>query len=176
MTDLVIRPAREADMPAIAAIYAPSVTDGTASFELVPPDAAEMARRWRALVEAGYPYLAAERAGAILGYAYAGPYRSRPGFRHTVENSVYIARQAQRQGVGRALLKALVAECGRLGFRQMVAVIGGSDNLASMRLHEAEGFALVGTLRNVGYKHERWLDSVLMQRPLGPGDREAPSR
>jgi L-amino acid N-acyltransferase YncA len=172
---LPIRPATASDLPAITAIYAHAVKNGTASFELDPPDEAEMARRHAALVAGGYPYLVAGREGAALGYAYAGPYRSRPAYRHTVENSVYVAPAAHRQGLGRALLKALIVECEARGYRQMIAVIGGSDHAPSIRLHEAEGFALVGTLESVGYKLGHWRDTVLMQRSLGPGAAAPPA-
>lgn len=173
---LPIRPATASDLPAITAIYAHAVKNGTASFELDPPDDAEMARRYGALVSAGYPFLVAGREGAALGYAYAGPYRSRPAYRHTVESSVYVAPAAHRQGLGRALLRALIVECEARGYRQMIAVIGGSDHAPSIRLHEGEGFALAGTLQNVGYKHGRWLDSVLMQRSLGSGAATPPAQ
>jgi L-amino acid N-acyltransferase YncA len=167
---LEIRPSRPDDIPAIAAIYAHAVRFASASFELEPPSEEEMARRREALVSAGYPYLVAEAAGRVIGYAYAGAYRPRPAYASTVENSVYVAPDAQGRGAGRALLARLVAEAEALGFRQMIAVIGDSENRASIRLHAALGFAHAGTLRSVGWKHERWLDSVLMQRALGPGD------
>lgn len=167
---LIIRDSRESDLPAITEIYADAVVNGTASFELTPPDAAGMAARRAALIEGGYPYLVAERAGAVLAYAYAGPYRPRPAYGATVENSIYAAPAARGQGVGRALLARLVAEAEARGFRQMIAVIGDSENHASRALHASLGFELVGVLRSVGWKHGRWLDSVLMQRPLGEGD------
>jgi L-amino acid N-acyltransferase YncA len=177
MATAIIRPAGPADIPAITAIYADAVLTSTASFEIEPPDEAEMMRRMSDLLDAGYPYLAAGGAdGAPLGYAYAGPYRSRPAYRHAVEDSVYLARGAQGKGIGRALLAALIAECEARLYRQMVAVIGGSDNAASIRLHQRAGFAPAGVLRNVGHKHGRWLDSVLMQRPLGQGADTPPSR
>ena len=169
MPELLIRPAAAADVAAIAGIYAHAVRCGTASFELEPPDEAEMARRWRAIVEAGYPYLVAQADGAVLGYAYAGPYRARPAYRWSVENSVYVAAEALRRGIGRALLDALIAEAERRDFRQMIAVIGDSAQTPSIALHRAAGFRLIGTLEAVGFKHGRWLDTVLMQRPLGPG-------
>lgn len=168
-TPAAIRPARPEDMPAIAAIYGRAVETGTASFELEPPDAGEMARRHDALVAAGYPYLVAETGGALAGYAYAGPYRPRPAYRWTVENSVYVAETAQGRGIGRALLAALIEETTRRSFRQMIAVIGGTDHAPSLRLHERLGFSRAGTLEAVGFKHGRWLGSVLMQRPLGAG-------
>jgi L-amino acid N-acyltransferase YncA len=168
-----VRPALPADIPAITRIYAHAVVHGTASFEFDPPDEAEMARRQRSLLQGGYPYLVAEDAGAVTGYAYAGPYRSRPAYRWTVEDSVYVAPDAQGRGVGRALLDRLIAESA--GFRQMVAVIGDSPRQEpSVALHRAAGFRLVGTLQAVGFKHGRWLDSVLMQRALGRGDTDAP--
>ena len=172
-----LRPATEADIPAITAIYGASVLTGTASFELVAPEEAEMARRMAATREAGYPYLVAEDdSGKVQGYAYAGTYRPRPGYRHTVEDSLYVAPEAQRRGVGRALLRALIAETEAQGFRQMVAVIGDSRHLASIALHEGEGFAIVGRLPTLGHKFGQWLDTVLMQRPLGPGAAEPPAR
>ena len=167
-----IRPGLPADIPAIAAIYAHAVLHGTASWELEPPGEAEMQRRFEAVLAGGYPYLVAEREGGILGYAYAGAYRPRPAYRSTVENSIYIAPGAQGLGIGSLLLDALMQACTERGFRQMIAVIGDSANRASISLHEEAGFDLVGTLRSVGWKHGRWLDTVLMQRPLGPGDGE----
>lgn len=167
---LTLRPCRADDLPAIQAIYAEAVRFGTASFELDPPDLTEMQARWQKVVTAGFPYLVALRQGEVVGYAYAGAYRPRPAYRGTVENSVYVAPAAQGLGVGRALIRALIAECTAAGFRQMVAVIGDSANAASIGLHRAMGFEPVGTLRSVGWKHGRWLDSVLMQRRLGPGD------
>jgi L-amino acid N-acyltransferase YncA len=166
---LSIRPANPADIPAITRIYAHAVQHGTASFELDSPDEAEMTRRMTALLDGGFPYLAANEGGELLGYAYAGPYRTRPAYRFTVEDSIYIAPQSQRRGVGRALLDALIAESEKRGFRQMLAVIGDSAQTASIELHRAAGFRMVGTFENVGYKFGRWLDSVLMQRALGPG-------
>jgi L-amino acid N-acyltransferase YncA len=167
---IAIRPARTADIPAITHIYAHAVEHGTASFELTPPDIAEMARRMDDLVGNGFPYLVAEAGGALAGYAYAAAYRSRPAYRYTVENSVYIARDHHRRGVGRALLASLIEACAARGFRQMIAVIGDSTKqAASIGLHEALGFHHVGILQDVGFKHGRWLDTVLMQRALGPG-------
>jgi L-amino acid N-acyltransferase YncA len=167
---LAIRPATPADIPAITRIYADAVSNGTASFELAAPDEGEMARRMTVLAEAGYPYLAAEDGGALRGYAYAGPYRPRPAYRFTVEDSVYVAPDAQRRGVGRALLAALIEAAEARGYRQMLAVIGDSPHQAgSIALHAALGFRQVGLLPEVGFKHGRWLDSLLMQRALGPG-------
>ena len=166
--DIHIRPATGDDMQAIQEIYALEVTRGVVSFELVPPDVDEMRRRFKGAREAGYPYLVASLGDRIAGYAYAGPYRPRPAYRFSVENSVYVAPWAQRRGVGSALLDALISECEALPFRQMVAIIGDSANLASIELHRKAGFRLVGTLQDVGYKFDRWLDTVIMQRALGP--------
>jgi L-amino acid N-acyltransferase YncA len=172
---LTIRDLREADIPAIAAIYADAVLTGTASYEIYPPDEAEMARRWAALAEAGFPYLVAEAEGRVLGYAYAGPFRTRPAYRYFVEDTVYVACDAQRRGVGRALLARVIAMCEERGFRQMVAVIGdGERQAASIGLHAALGFRKVGVLEGTGFKFGRWLATVLMQRPLGPGNRTLP--
>ena len=169
-----LRPATLTDIPAIARIYAHAVETGTASFELTPPDEAEMARRMSGLLDGGFPYLVAEIDGALAGYAYAGPYRARPAYRFTVEDSVYVAPQAQGRGIGRALLPALVEAGTARGFRQMIAVIGNSEQAASIALHARAGFYYVGTLPHVGFKFGRWLDTVLMQRALGPGSAAAP--
>ena len=164
-----IRPATPADITAVTRIYEHAVRHGTASFELEPPDEAEMGARMRALLDGGFPYLAAENGGELLGYAYAGYYRTRPAYRFTVEDSIYVAPQAQRRGVGRALLEALIVESEGRGFRQMLAVIGDSANASSIELHRAASFRMVGTFENVGFKFGRWLDSVMMQRALGQG-------
>jgi len=164
-----IRPATPADIPAITRIYEHAVRHGTASFELEPPDEAEMGARMRALLDGGFPYLAAENGGEMLGYAYAGYYRTRPAYRFTVEDSIYVAPRAQRRGIGRALLDALIVESEGRGFRQMLAVIGDSANASSIELHRAAGFRMVGAFENVGFKFGRWLDSVMMQRALGEG-------
>jgi len=164
-----IRPASFSDVPTITRIYAHAVTTGTASFELYPPDEAEMTRRMRAVLEGGFPYLVAEEGGTVVGYAYASFYRTRPAYRFTVEDSVYVAPDAQRRGVGRALLIGLIEACTALGFRQMIAVIGDSNQAASIGLHRACGFDHVGNLRNVGWKFDRWLDTPLMQLALGAG-------
>lgn len=169
MSAVSIRPAKPADIPAITRIYAHAVIHGTASFELDPPDEAEMTARMQALLGGGFPYLAAESGGELLGSAYAGHYRTRPAYRFTVEDSIYIAPQAQRRGVGRALLDRLIVEAESRGFRQMLAVIGDSAQTASIELHRAAGFRMVGAFESVGYKFGRWLDSVMMQRTLGPG-------
>jgi L-amino acid N-acyltransferase YncA len=170
----IVRPATPADLPDIQRIYAHHVLTGLASFEETAPDLAEMTRRFGALTEAGFPYLAAEADGRVVGYAYCGPYRPRPAYRYSVENSVYLAPEAARKGIGRRLLAALIERATALGKRQMVAVIGDSANLASIGLHEALGFRRVGTIEGAGFKHGRWVDSVLMQRALGPGLTQPP--
>jgi phosphinothricin acetyltransferase len=169
MSDISIRAASAADIPAITHIYAHAVRHGTASFELEPPDEAEMAARQQTLLNGRYPYLVAESGGAVVGYAYAGPYRARPAYRFSVENSVYVAPQAHRRGIGRLLLDRLIADCEARGYRLMIAVIGDSAQAPSIALHRAAGFKLVGAFEGVGYKFDRWLDTVLMQRPLGKG-------
>lgn len=163
------RAAGPGDAPAITAIYADAVLTGTATFELEPPDETEMESRRAALAGGGFPYFVAEAGGQVLGYGYAGPYRSRPAYRFTVEDSIYLARDARGQGIGRALLAALIEAAAARGFRQMLAVIGDSRNAASVRVHRAVGFRMVGNFTDVGWKHGRWLDTVLMQLPLGAG-------
>jgi L-amino acid N-acyltransferase YncA len=169
---ITIRHVVETDIAAVTEIYAREVLEGVATFELEPPDTAEMATRIDALKQAGYPWLVAECEGAIAGYAYAGPFRSRPAFRHTVENSVYLSPDFQRLGIGRLLLDRLIAECEARDFRQMIAVIGGSDNLGSIRLHERCRFAHAGVWKSTGWKFGRWIDCVVLQRELGRGDKE----
>jgi L-amino acid N-acyltransferase YncA len=169
MSPLEIRPAIAADLPSITDIYADAVRLGTATFELVPPDLAEMTRRFQALTDSGFPYLVAVLEGRVAGYAYAGPYRPRPAYRFTVENSVYLQPAVHRRGVGLQLLQRLIAECEARGFRQMIAVIGDSANAASIGVHAACGFQMVGTHPDVGLKFGRWLDTVMMQRELGEG-------
>lgn len=174
---MTIRPAAAADIAAITAIYRHAVLHGTASWEIDPPDEAEMARRREAILAGGYPYLVAESDGALRGYAYAGAYRPRPAYRATVENSIYVAPDAQGQGVGSALLDALMAACATGGFRQMMAVIGDGTgaSIGSRRLHERAGFRLIGIAEKVGFKHGRWLDQMLMQKELGEADATPPA-
>ena len=172
---ILVRPSVETDLDGIAAIYAHAVAHGTASFELDPPGRAEMARRRAAILDGGYPYLVAERNGAILGYAYAAAYRTRPAYRSTVEDSVYVAPSVQGQGVGRLLLAALIRECEARDFRLMVAVIGDEESKGSIGLHRSMGFEPAGILKGIGYKHGRWLATVIMQRVLGPGATTAPT-
>jgi len=157
-SDRVVRAATQADLDAIAAIYAHHVRTGTASFEIEPPDAAEMARRRAEVVDRGLPYLVAAAGAEVVGYAYAAPYRPRPAYRFTVEDSVYVSADCARQGIGAMLLQALVSASERAGARQMIAVIGDSANVASIRLHAAAGFSHVGSLASVGWKFDRWID------------------
>ena len=176
MTDTppLVRPRRDADMTAITRIYAHHVLHGASSWELTPPDEAEMTRRAQALAEAGYPYLVAERDGQVAGYAYAGAYRPRPAYRFTVEHSIYIDDALRRAGVGRALLATLIETCTALGYRQMIAIVGDSKNLQSIDFHEKMGFTRMGIVKNIGYKFDRWMDQVLLQRALGDGADSAP--
>jgi len=170
MSLIAIRPASRADLPVITGIYAHAVSTGTASYELEPPSEAEMVTRFDALAAASYPFFVAENPQGVLGYAYAGPFRPRRAYRFMVEDSIYLDPTAQGRGIGRLLLAALVESCTRLGFRQMVAVIGdGKRNQASVRLHESLGFRHAGLLEGSGYKHGRWLDTVFMQLPLNDG-------
>jgi len=174
-TDLRIRPATPEDIPAITEIYRPVVLTGTASFELEPPSVDEVRRRFETITSGGYPYLVAEHEGAVIGYSYASAYRTRPGYRFSVEDSVYVVEGQQGKGVGRALLSRLIEECTARGYRQMVAIIGDSAQWASIGLHRKLGFTFVGTLHSIGYKHGRWLDTVIMQRTLGEGDCTPPA-
>ncbi len=169
-----LRAAEPQDVPAIQAIYAHHVLHGLGTFEEVPPSPAEMAERIAAVVGRDLPWLVAEQDGQVLGYAYAGPFRTRAAYRFTVEDSVYVAEAARGQGLGKALLQAIIAECEGQGLRQMVGVIGDSGNAASIALHKACGFELRATVPAVGWKFGRWVDVVWMQRALGPGAEAAP--
>lgn len=175
MSGLIVRASTEADVARCAEIYGHHVLHGTASFEVDPPDVAEMGRRRTAVLDLGLPHLVAEKDRRVLGYAYAGLYRTRPAYRFSVENSIYIDHESRGQGVGKALLLPLIDLCTKAGRRQMIAVIGDSAHVASIKLHQSCGFEMVGTIRSVGFKFGRWLDSVLMQRPLGSGDTDRPS-
>jgi phosphinothricin acetyltransferase len=166
---LIIRPSIDADVTSIAAIYAHHVLNGLASFEEVPPPVEEMARRRGDILARELPYLVAERDGKVLGYAYAGPFRTRSAYRFTLEDSIYIDPVEVGRGLGRALLKPLLDRCEELGYRQMVAVIGGRETVPSIKLHAALGFTHVGVLTGIGFKFGRWVDTVLMQRALGSG-------
>ena len=168
-----LRPATPEDVPAIQAIYAHHVLTGLGTFEEIPPTEGEMASRIAAVVERGLPWLVAE-SGEVLGYAYAGPFRTRAAYRFTVEDSVYVGQTARGRGVGKALLAALIADCEAMGLRQMVGVIGDSGNAASIALHRSLGFEITATAPAVGWKFERWVDVVWMQRALGPGAAAAP--
>ena len=170
-----IRPAKTSDIPEITAIYRPAVLHGTASFELSPPDEAEMAHRMEAVIAGNFPYLVAEMDGQVTGYGYLAAYRRRPAYAWSVENSIYVAPDAQRAGVGRALLDALIGVATTRGFRQMIAVIGDSGQRGSIGLHRSAGFTFCGTVHAVGFKNGRWLDQVLMLRALGEGDATAPT-
>ena len=172
---ILVRDAAAADMPAIQAIYAHHVLHGLATFEEVPPPVAEMAERRAAVLQAGLPYLSAEIDGAVVGYAYATAYRPRPAYRHTIEDSIYVAHGLGGRGIGSALLQALIARCELGAWRQMLAVIGNSGNTGSIALHRRLGFESTGTLHAVGFKLGRWVDTVLMQRALGDGDRSVPA-
>ena len=169
-----LRPATTADIPAITAIYAHAVRHGTASFELEPPTEPEMTRRMQAVLDGKFPYLAADIDDKLAGYAYASLYRTRPAYRFTVENSVYVAADMHRRGVGKALLQRLIDECTARGYRQMIAVIGDSDQAASIGVHKACGFEPAGNLKSIGWKFGKWLDTPLMQRSLGDGAKTNP--
>ena len=169
MSALEIRPTTAADLPAITKIYEHAVLHGTATFELTPPDLVEMTRRFDTLVAGEFPYFVAVLDGRVVGYAYAGPYRPRPAYRFTVENSVYLDPASHRRGIGLQLVERLIAECEARGFRQMIAVIGDSANVGSISLHRRCGFQMIGTHPSVGLKFGRWLDTVMMQRALGEG-------
>ena len=173
-TSILVRDADAADFAAITAIYAEHVRHGLASFEETPPPLEEMLERWRAITARGLPYLVAHAGGEILGYSYASPYRARSAYRHSLENSVYVSAGGGGRGVGTRLLAELIRRCEAGPWRQMIAVIGDSANASSIALHRKLGFRMVGTLQGVGFKHGRWVDTVLMQRALGAGD-EAPA-
>jgi L-amino acid N-acyltransferase YncA len=175
MSSLEIRPAAAADLPAITEIYEHAVRYGTATFELIPPDLAEMTRRFEVLMDGGFPYLVAALEGGVVGYAYAGAYRPRPAYRFTVENSVYLQPAMHRRGIGMQLLQRLIAESEQRGFRQMIAVIGDSANAGSIGVHTRCGFQMIGTHPAVGFKFSRWLDTVMMQRALGEGAKTLPA-
>lgn len=164
-----IHPCIEGDVKAIQAIYAHYVATNLATFELEPPTARQMLQRRADILVGGYPYLVARQGEDVVGYAYASAYRPRPAYRHTVEDSIYVAPGHRQAGIGSALLRELIVQCEQRGFRQMVGVVGNSANTGSLRVHEALGFTRVGTLASVGYKFGQWVDTVLMQRALGEG-------
>jgi phosphinothricin acetyltransferase len=171
--DLLIRPSTPADLPAITDIYGWNVLNGTGTFELEAPDLDEMTRRRDDVLSKGLPWLVVERAGSVLGYAYANHFRPRKAYRFCLEDSVYLAADAKGQGLGRLLLAELMARCEALGARQMLAVIGDSANLGSVGVHRTLGFEPIGVMKSAGWKFDRWLDVVLMQKALGPGDTTA---
>ncbi len=171
---MLVRPAAPRDLPAIQAIYAQHVLKGLGSFEETPPALEEMLRRYDEVTERGLPYLVAEDSGEVLGYGYCAPYRARSAYRYALEDSVYVREDSQGNGIGKALLAELLRGSEGLGYRQVIAVIGDSGNTGSIALHARLGFVRAGTLRSVGYKLGRWVDTVLMQRPLGPGDGAQP--
>src|SRR5690606_22116132 len=172
---LCVRPALPQDLAAIQSVYAPAVTRGLASFEEEAPSVDEMLRRYAEVVGRGLPYFVAERGGEVVGYGYCTHYRTRSAYRYVLEDSVYVREGLGGSGIGSALLAQLIHAAEGLGYRQMIAVIGDSGNSASIRLHARFGFLRVGTLRSAGFKLGRWVDSVLMQRPLGPGDSRPPT-
>jgi L-amino acid N-acyltransferase YncA len=172
--NIVIRPSVDLDISAIAAFYQQSVATGTASWEYDPPSVEEMAKRRHAVIANGFPYLVAEIDGRVVGYCFASTYRARIGYRFVVEDSIYVAPDMQGHGIGKMLLMALIGECEKLGFRQMIAVIGDSENASSIALHERCGFQHAGRFNGIGYKFGRWLDSVQMMRPLGAGSTTPP--
>lgn len=171
-----MRPATPDDLPAVQAIYAHHVRHGLASFEEEAPGTEEIRRRYAEVTGKGLPWLVADFGGMVAGYGYCAPYRARSAYRYALEDSVYVRQDYHGRGVGAALLAALVERCAALGYRQLIAVIGDSAHAASINLHAAAGFVRVGTLRSVGFKFGRWVDSVLMQRPLGAGDGAPPER
>ena len=175
MSDLLIRDSRDDDVPAIQAVYAHHVRHGTGTFELDPPTVEDMRARRAEVLKNGFPYLVAEDGDRVLGYAYANWFRMRPAYRFTVEDSIYVADDARGRGVGRALLEALAVRCEQAGCRQLLAIIGDSANTGSIALHARCGFRSAGTMRATGWKHGRWLDTVIMQRELGASDREPPA-
>jgi phosphinothricin acetyltransferase len=170
-----IRRSEDSDLAAITAIYAYHVLHGVASFEEIPPEPHELALRRNQILAHDLPYVVAERSGRVLGFCYASRYRSRSAYRFTLEDSIYIDAAEVGRGIGRALLSTVIERCAELGYRQMVAVIGGSDQWPSIRLHEALGFTRTGLLPAVGFKFGNWVDTVLMQRALGPGATTQPT-
>jgi L-amino acid N-acyltransferase YncA len=175
MASLEIRPTTEADLPLVTGIYEHAVRHGTATFELVPPDLAEMTRRFKILMDGDFPYFVATLDHRVAGYAYASANRPRPAYRFTVENSLYLDPAMHRRGIGLQLMQRLISECEARGYRQMIAVIGDSANAGSIGLHTRCGFDMIGTHPNVGFKFGRWLDTVMMQLALGEGGKTVPS-
>ncbi|HCK20002.1 MULTISPECIES: GNAT family N-acetyltransferase [Thalassospira] len=174
LSDLIIRDAEPEDFERITEIYGHHVLHGLASFEERAPEIAELTSRWQHVRERGLPYLVADVDGRVEGFAYAGAYRTRPAYRFTVEDTIYIAPEVVGKGAGSALLSELIKRVTALGYRQMIAVIGDSANVASIGLHARLGFRVAGTLQSAGFKMGRWVDSVIMQRGLGDGDSDTP--
>jgi len=170
----VVRKASAADISAITRIYAHAVENGVASFELEPPDQAEMHNRQQAIIDAGFPYLVAEIANEVVGYTYVSSWRPRPAYQWCVESTIYVTPEKHGAGIGRALLTKLIGGSENCGFRQMIAVIGGADHVPSIELHRALGFEVIGHLKKVGWKFDHWHDSIIMQRSLGSGNSEPP--
>lgn len=166
----ILRDADDRDIPAVREIYAHHVLHGTASFEQTPPDLGEMTRRWRSITDAGLPFIVADLEHRVCGFGYAGPFRPRPAYRHTLEDSVYVGADCLRMGVGSVLLRRLIERCSHGRYRRMVAVVGDSGNTASISLHEKYGFRVDGRLPEVGRKFGRWLDIVLLSRSLDSQD------
>lgn len=175
MSDLLIRPVQPADIATIHAIYSYHVVYGTASWELTAPDEAEMRRRVQSVLDNGFPYVVGEIDGRVVGYSYASSYRPRPGYRFTVEDSIYVDEPYQRRGIARKLLSTVIDRCVEQGFRQMIGIIGDSANIASIELHRSLGFTHMTTLPAIGFKFGRWLDSVMMQKTLGEGGTNLPT-
>lgn len=171
---MIVRPSTPQDVAALTAIYGHHVLNGLGTFEEVPPSFEDMAARRLVIVERGLPYLVAEDQGHVLGFAYAGPFRARAAYRYTVEDSVYVAPEATGRGVGKAVLSAVIEACETFGIRQMVAVIGDSENAGSIGLHTSLGFEPAGVGKGFGWKHGRWVDIVWMQKALNSGDATAP--
>ena len=169
-----IRNAIQADFSEIQIIYTEYVLETYATFEIIPPDKDELIQRWQAITNDGFPYLVSELHNKVIGYAYASKYRLRSAYKYTVEDSVYVSPNSTGQGIGTSLLKNIICKCTSLGYRQMIAVIGGSDNHSSINLHERCGFYQIGTMPSTGYKLGKWIDSVIMQKPLGQGDKTSP--
>ncbi len=175
-TPATVRPAEDGDIEAITRIYAHHVRHGVASFEETPPDQDEIRQRQMAIRDREFPYLIAEIDGALAGFAYAAPYRDRSAYRYAVEDSIYLSNRFQHRGIGAQLLREIIDICTEARMRQMIAIIGDSANAASIGLHARHGFRRVGTLPAVGYKFGRWIDSVVMIRPIGDGDASPPDR
>lgn len=170
----ILRDALQADMPSIFEIYADEVINGVSSWEELPPSIEELSRRYGNIVNKGFPYRVAEMHDRVVGYSYASAYRPRSGYRYTIENTIYIDKNQRGLGLGRCLLEDLISNCETKGYRQMVAVIGDSNNHVSINFHTRMGFVHAGVLKSIGFKHGRWMDSVIMQRALSGGDKSLP--